>query len=64
MSPEHKKPLVQAAVGGGLCDGRAGWRILRLARAPWWDQAGVRSDAQQPLVARLHARSDAHPRYG
>ena len=64
MSPGHKKQMVTAVVSDGLCSGRAGCRILRLARATWWYRAGVRSDAQQQLVARLHALSEANPRYG
>ena len=64
MSPGHKKEMVRAVVSDGLCSGRAGCRILRLARATWWYRAGVRSDAQQQLVTRLHALSDANPRYG
>jgi putative transposase len=64
MSPGHKKQMVTAVVTDGLCSGRAGCRILRLSRASFWYQAGQRSDRQQPMVARLHALSDAHPRYG
>lgn len=64
MSPGHKKQLVSSVVSDGLCSGRAGCRILRLTRATWWYRAGVRSAAQQQLVARLHELSAANPRYG
>jgi transposase InsO family protein len=64
MSPGHKKQMVTTVVKDGLCSGRAGCRILRLARASLWYRAGQRSDRQQQMVARLHALSDAHPRYG
>jgi transposase InsO family protein len=64
MSPGHKKQMVTAVVQDGLCSGRAGCRILRLARASLWYRAGQRSDRQQQMVTRLHALSDAHPRYG
>jgi hypothetical protein len=62
MNPGHKKQMVMAAVGDGLCSGRAGCRILRLARTTFWYRAGQRSDAQQQMITRLHALSDAHPR--
>ncbi len=64
MSPGHKKQMVVAVVAHGLCSGRSACRILRLARATLWYHAGQRSDRQQQMVARLHALSDAHPRYG
>jgi putative transposase len=64
MSPGHKKQMAQAVIAEGLCSGRGACRILRLARATWWYRAGQRSDSQQQMVARLHALSDAHPRYG
>ena len=64
MSPEHKKQVVQAAVKDGVCSGRAGCRILRLARSSYWYKAGRRSDRQQELVRRIHALTDEHPRYG
>lgn len=64
MSPGHKKQMAQAVVGHGLCSGRRACRILRLARATLWYRAGQRSDRQQQMVARLHALSEAHPRYG
>jgi len=58
----------QEAEGDGRRAGRAvlraGCRILRLARASLWYQAGQRSDRQQQMVARLRALSEAHPRYG
>ncbi len=43
MSPGHKKQMVRAAVGAGLCSGRAGCRILRLARITFWYRASQRS---------------------
>ena len=64
MSPGHKKVMVIAVVKDGLCSGRSACRILRLARAALWYRAGQRSDRQQQMVARLHALSEAHPRYG
>ena len=64
MSPGHKKQMVTAVVSDGLCSGRAGCRIMRLARATFWYRAGQRSDAQQQMVRRLHALSEANPRYG
>ena len=64
MSPGHKKQMVKAAVIDGLCSGRAGCRILRLARTTFWCRARQRSDAQQQMIKRLHALSEAHPRYG
>jgi putative transposase len=64
MSPGHKKQMAQAVIAEGLCSGRGACRILQLARATWWYRAGQRSDGQQQMVTRLHALSDAHPRYG
>ncbi len=64
MSPGRKKERVTAVVSDGLCSGRAGCRILRLARATFWYRAGVRSDAHQQMVTRLHALSEANPRSG
>ena len=64
MSPGHKKQMVQAVLAHGLCSGRRACGILRLARATLWYRAGQRSDRQQQRVARLHALSEAHPRYG
>jgi transposase InsO family protein len=64
MSPGHKKQMAVAVVAHGLCSGRSACRILRLARATLWYRAGQRSDRQQQMVARLHALSEAHPRYG
>ncbi len=45
VSLRHKEQMVTAVLGDGLCLARAGCRIFRLARATWWYQAGVRSDA-------------------
>ncbi len=64
MSPGHKKRMAEAVVAHGLCSGRRTCGILRLARATLWYRAGQRSDRQQQMVARLHALSAAHPRYG
>ena len=64
MSPGHKKQMAQAVMAHGLCSGRRACFILRLARATLWYRAGQRSDRQQQMVARLHALSEAHPRYG
>ena len=64
MSPGHKKQMAQAVMAHGLCSGRRACCILRLARATLWYRAGQRSDRQQQMVARLHALSEAHPRYG
>lgn len=64
MSPGHKKQMAQAVVAHGLCSGRRACGILRLARATLWYRAGQRSDRQQQMVDRLHALSEAHPRYG
>ena len=61
MSPGHKKQMIRAVVDG-LCSGRKGCRIMRLARSTWWYRAGERSDAQQQMVKRLHELSDQHPR--
>jgi len=61
-------PGAQKADGDGRRAGRAvlraGCRVLRRSRASFWYQAGRRNDRQQQMVARLHALSDAHPRYG
>jgi transposase InsO family protein len=64
MSPGRKKQVVLAAVGGGVCSGRAGCRILRLARSSLRYRVGRRRERQQAMVERLHALSAAHPRYG
>lgn len=64
MSPGHKKQMVQAVIAERLCSGRQACRFLRLARATWWYRAGERSERQQQLVARGHALSERHPRYG
>jgi len=64
MSPGHKKQMVQAVIAERLCSGRKACRFLRLARATWWYRAWERSERQQQLVARIHALSERHPRYG
>jgi putative transposase len=56
--------MAQAVMAHGLCSGRRACGILRLARATLWYRAGQRSDRQQQMVARLHALSESHPRYG
>jgi hypothetical protein len=56
--------MAAAAVADGVCSGRAACRILSLARATYWYQAGQRNDREQALVQRLHALSAAHPRFG
>ena len=55
---------MQAAVADGLCSGRKACQILHLARSTLWYRAGQRSDRQQQLISRMHALSEAHPRYG
>lgn len=64
MSPGHKKQMVEAAVKEGVCSGRAGCRILKLARSSYWYRAGRRSSRQEELIKRIHALSAAKPRYG
>jgi putative transposase len=56
--------MAQAAVAAGVCSGRKACRALGLARATWWYRAGPVRERQQAMVARLHALSEAHPRYG
>jgi putative transposase len=64
MSPGHKKQMIKAVVDDGLCSGRKGCRIMRLARSTWWYRAGERGDGRQQMIKRLHELSDQHPRYG
>ncbi len=64
MSPGHKKQMARAVMAHGLCSGWRACGILRLARATLWYRAGQRHDRQQQMVARLHALSEAHLRYG
>jgi len=64
VSPGHKKQLAQAAVAARVCSGRQACRALGLARATWWYRAAPCRERHQAMVARLHALSEAHPRYG
>ena len=64
VSPGHKKAVAQAVVSDGLCSGRKACQILHLARSTLWYRAGQRSDRQQQMIIRMHALSEAHPRYG
>jgi putative transposase len=64
VSPGHKKQVVEAAVKEGVCSGRAGCRILKLSRSGYFYRAGRRSSRRQELVKRIHALTDANPRYG
>lgn len=64
MSPGHKKQMAQAVLAGGLCSGRKACRILRVARATWWYRGAACRSRQEQLRARLHAVSEANPRFG
>jgi hypothetical protein len=52
----HKRRMAAFAVEGGLCCGRAVCRYLGLSRATY--------RYRSRLVARIHALSAAHPRFG
>ena len=56
--------MAQAVVTARVCSGRQACRALGLARATWWYRAAPCPERQQQLAARLHALSEAHPRYG
>jgi hypothetical protein len=64
VSPGHKKLVVEGAVRGGVCSGRAGCRRLKLSRSGYRYRAGQRTCRQQELVKRIHALTDENPRYG
>ena len=64
MSPAHKKEVVAAAMKEGICSGRTGCRVLKLARSTLWYKAGRRTNRQAEVVKRIHALSDENPRYG
>ena len=48
----------------GICSGRTGCRVLKLARSTLWYQAGRRTSRQAELVQRIHTLSEENPRYG
>ena len=56
--------MVKRVVAEGLCSGRAGCRIMRLARATWWYEPGKAQERQEPLRVRVHELSWKYPRYG
>ena len=56
--------MAQLVVAAGLCSGRAACRILRLSRCTYWYRGRAPTPAQERLRQRLHALSQAHPRYG
>ena len=52
------------AVEGGLCSGRAVCRYLGLGRGTYRYRARPPTEHRSRLVARIHALSAAHPRFG
>lgn len=64
VSPGHKRRMAAFAVEGGLCSGRAVCRYLGLARATYRYRARPPTEHRSRLVARIHALSAAHPRFG
>ena len=64
VSPEHKRRMAAFAVEGGLCSGRAVCRYLGLCRGTYRYRARPPTQQRSRLVARIHALSAAHPRFG
>jgi putative transposase len=56
--------VVKAAVKEGICSGRTGCRVLKLARSTLWYKSGLRTSRQAELVKRIHALREENPRYG
>jgi putative transposase len=64
VSPEHKRRMAAFALEGGLCSGRGACRYLGLSRATYRYRARPPTEHRSRLVARIHALSAAHPRFG